>query len=174
MIVKKIIIFGLTCGIFWLNISTALYSQNIPKPNFRELKKEAENQKENPTIVISNQNFPLWLEKHYKRVFDWSYYSTIIIFIIVMTLVLSGLYFSYTQFKNSLINSKGKQEDSLANNIYIAEKTELKINKDGIEVSSSVIGLITLIISIAFLYLYLVHVHPIKVLNLQQTQPLKK
>lgn len=105
-----------------------------------------------------------------------------------MILVLSGLRFSYIQFRHGLshqpqikdnlgdgrednekLDVSAQERTSITSNTPNFQNTEIQIDKNGIKISSSVIGLITLVISLAFLYLYLVYVHPIKVLNLNST-----
>lgn len=91
-------------------------------------------------------NFSL---EHRKRVLTWQYFSTIIIFCVVVLIVVTGLFLSYFHFKRSLIT----QDNS---------ETELELSKSGFKIRSSVIGILILTISIAFFYLYLTHVYEIK------------
>jgi hypothetical protein len=44
----------------------------------------------------------------------------------------------------------------------VQEPTELEISKSGVKVSSPILGVIILVISLAFFYLYLVYVYPIE------------
>lgn len=87
---------------------------------------------------------------HRQRVFEWQYMSSIIIFFVVITIVLIGLYFSWMQFH-------AKDGD--------VGQTNVDVSKDGIKVSSPVLGVIILLLSLAFFYLYLVHVYPISELR---------
>jgi len=89
---------------------------------------------------------------HRKKVFKWQYFSSIFIFITVMIIVYSGLILSFLHFKQNLKNNTHQEN-------------ELEIGKSGIKIKSSVIGIIILIISVTFLYLYLSHVYEIKELN---------
>jgi hypothetical protein len=84
------------------------------------------------------------------RVFNWQLITSKIIFIIVNLIVLSGIWFSGVQFYSSL--RKGEK----------AEESKFVISGKGVSISSSVLGLLILILSIVFFYLYLVHVYPIK------------
>ena len=155
-----------------------LYSTVCEATDFTKIKEEAEKEDQETAItIIENQEIPLWLEKHYQRIFTWNYTSSIVMFCLVVMVVISGLIFSYFQFKTSLVRS-----NEISKNIYLSKNldlekkserphvffdtTEFKLDKDGIKISSSVIGLITLVISLAFLYLYLAYVHPIKVIEL--------
>lgn len=103
--------------------------------------------------------------KHRRRVFEWQLLSSKIIFIVVIGLVLVGVYFSWVQFRNSFKTpygvdiAKKKEEGETAP--VEREKTELEASFTGIRISSPILGVIILIISFLFFYLYLVHVYPI-------------
>lgn len=85
--------------------------------------------------------------EHRSRVFAWQYYSSLIIFGIVHLIVLTGLYFSWIQFR------KGWAEGM---------ESEMELSHTGIKVRSSVLGVIILVVSLVFFYLYLVHIYPIE------------
>jgi hypothetical protein len=91
---------------------------------------------------------------HRQRDFRWQHVSTIVIFIVVLLLVSSGIYFAYVQFHAGL---KAKAQNPAAPE----EKSDIEISMKGLRVSSSVLGVIILGISLAFFYLYLVYVYPI-------------
>ena len=88
---------------------------------------------------------------HRIKVFEWQYFSSKIIFCVVILLMFSGIYFAAVQFHAGLKN-KTKEAD---------EASEFVFSLKGIKVKSPVLGLIVLTISLAFFYLYLVHVYPI-------------
>lgn len=85
---------------------------------------------------------------HVNRVLAWQLQSSKIIFFITILIVISGLYMSHQHFLRG--------DDS---------STRFAIGQKGIEVSSRLIGLVVLIVSLAFFYLYLKEVYPVKVLN---------
>lgn len=88
--------------------------------------------------------------EHRRHVFEWQLFSSKIIFYVVVFLVTIGLFFSGVQFYAAYKKN------------FIDEKvTELSASASGIKVSSSVLGVIILIISLLFFYLYLVYVYPI-------------
>ena len=87
--------------------------------------------------------------EHRQRVFEWQLISSKVIFGVVLVLVFAGMYFAAVQFHIAL-HEKVK-----------GEPTQLEASLSGIKVSSSVLGVIILVISLAFFYLYLVHVYPI-------------
>ena len=116
----------------------------------------------------SSQNYELieeynqWALRHAKRAFLWSHISSILIFFIVLIVIGCGLYFSYLQFSLAL-----RRPQQIENST-----TNMKIGKDGIEISSSIIGLLILMISVVFFYLYLRYVYPITLVNSPLTSPL--
>ena len=95
--------------------------------------------------------------EHNRSVFEWQLRSSRTIFWVVLALVTIGILFSSLQFwkafRLSRPTSKTVQQEM---------RTELEISTRGIKVSSSVLGIIVLVISLAFLYLFLVHVYPIE------------
>ncbi len=91
---------------------------------------------------------------HRERVFEWQLMSSKIIFVIVIFLVLAGLYFSWLQFKvdmNQRTDHNNQQPVST-----------LEASVQGVKISSPVLGVIILVISLLFFYLYLEHVYPIE------------
>jgi hypothetical protein len=95
---------------------------------------------------FSNYEFEL---NHRENVLKWQHLSTKIILFVVLVLVGMGLYFAWVQFHS------GSRDQSVS---------ELNISMDGIKVSSPVLGVIILTLSLAFFYLYLVHVYPISII----------
>lgn len=97
------------------------------------------------------------LYREYKRTLDhnhdlfrWQLLSTKISFAVTIVLVLAGVTFSALQFWKSF-----KAIDEMA-------VTEMEISSVGMKVSSPVLGVIILLISLGFFYLFLVHVYPIE------------
>ncbi len=110
--------------------------------------------------------------QHRKNTFRWNLLSSKITFWVVITLVFSGILFAALQFYKSM---KGKSvvdtktgADVSPEKVSVATagdttlNTELEANIKGIKVSSPVLGVIILIISLLFFYLYLVYVYPIQ------------
>ena len=104
-----------------------------------------------------------------KKVFQWQYISSIIIFFVVVFIVLMGLYLAYIQFRLSekmfLKQSTDKSKDD-ANALELI-KADLELGKDGLKINTAVIGLIILSLSLAFLFLYLKYVYPISIVKIQ-------
>lgn len=73
----------------------------------------------------------------------------------VMLMVSLGLLFSGIQFGIALRSAKHRT---------LSQPTTLKASAEGFEITTSVLGIVILAISLAFFYLYLVHVFPIVVI----------
>ncbi|MDR8390597.1 hypothetical protein NC796_05570 [Aliifodinibius sp. S!AR15-10] len=93
---------------------------------------------------------------HRKNVFAWQLFSTKLIFWSVLILVFSGIAFSGIQFYKSI--KLGPDEGAGPTG---GTATEFEASAKGIKVTSPVLGVIILVISLAFFYLYLVYVYPI-------------
>ncbi|MGH6921170.1 MAG: hypothetical protein ACREJ0_26130, partial [Geminicoccaceae bacterium] len=90
--------------------------------------------------------------EHRLGVFAWQSLSTKIIFVVVLLLVLAGIYFAAIQFHAGLRRRDGADP----------AETELSLSLSEVKVRSPVLGVIILTISLAFFYLYLVHIYPIR------------
>lgn len=95
--------------------------------------------------------------EHRKEVFSWQLYSSKLIFWCVLLLVFSGICFSGIQFYKSIRKEQAGGEDATEDSV-----TEFEASAKGIKVTSPVLGVIILVISLAFFYLYLVYVYPIR------------
>ena len=102
----------------------------------------------------SVSSYYLWALQNRRAIISRQQSTGNIIFILVVVLVLSGLSFSAIQFYIALKSVKKRSTVENTN-------TSIKASLSGIEVSSSVLGVIVLTISIAFFYLYLSRVYPI-------------
>lgn len=89
--------------------------------------------------------------EHRQRVFAWQYYSSIVIFVVVILLVASGIYFAAVQFHQGVLQGRPGAETA----------TQLEAGTSGVKVSSPVLGVIILTLSLAFFWLYLRYVYPI-------------
>jgi hypothetical protein len=119
--------------------------------------------------------------QHRRSSFDWNLEADKIIFAVVIVLVISGLIFAAIQFRIGLAGNlaaappsspnpkegepSAKGPDSLSQATYErlgGMATNLELSTTGIKVSSSVLGVIVLLISMAFFYLYARYVYPIQ------------
>lgn len=94
---------------------------------------------------------------HRKEVFAWQLFSTKLIFWAVLLMVFCGIAFSGIQFYKSIREDVSESGEAPESSV-----TEFKASPTGIKVTSPVLGVIILTISLAFFYLYLVYVYPIK------------
>ena len=119
--------------------------------------------------------------QHRKEVIKWQLFSSKIIFYGVFVLVLIGVCFSGIQFHSSLGQKRAKaltdkdrslvsdaaEKDGITKDEITQvvstedEVTEISASLKGIKVSSPVLGVILLVISLLFFYLYLRYVYPI-------------
>ncbi len=88
-----------------------------------------------------------WAIDYNQKVFLWEHLQGQIIFWTVIGITSIGILISFLQFF-----SKNKNN----------EPTQIKVGKNGVEISSSIIGILILIISLVFLYIYIIYVYPIK------------
>lgn len=104
--------------------------------------------------------------RHRLDVFRWQFLSSKIIFIVVIFLVLVGVYFSWVQFRSSQrMGVPVADATSAASGASLAvpavEVTEIVASIGEVRVKSPVVGVVLLVISLLFFYLYLVYVYPI-------------
>lgn len=138
-----------------ISLSFSTYTSAQEKPNFNKISEEA--QQHTLSETQSLKEYTEWSLNYNKKVFEWNYISSIIIFIVMISIIILGIYFALIQFRNSTNHRESKDF-----------QTSIKISANGIEISSSVIGLLTLLISLAFLYLYLENIHQISRIDLEQ------
>jgi hypothetical protein len=112
--------------------------------------------KDDSVLKKAVSDYNLFGLAHRKSSLQWNLTSSIIIFWSVIFLVLCGIAFAGIQFYISMQAAKkagtGKAEGT---------PTQLEANFQGIKVSSPVLGVIILIISLLFFYLYLKYVYPV-------------
>lgn len=125
-------------SIVFIFLPRPAYSQP-PILNFEELAKEVE-QKYQYYI-----DYNMWVLEYKEILYKTQYIEGIIIFFVVLFILFIGLYLSFMQFKSSESN-----------------QTTIKISKDSIQITSSVIGLLILLISLVFFYIYLKEVYTLK------------
>lgn len=106
--------------------------------------------------------------RHRQRVFEWQFISSIVIFVLVVLLVSSGVYFAAIQFNEGMRRRAAALTSTTATTQSGSPAlpaddtvTTFSASATGITVSSPVLGVIILVISLAFFYLYLVYVYPI-------------
>ncbi|HMT28908.1 MAG TPA: hypothetical protein PKD91_06485 [Bacteroidia bacterium] len=121
---------------------------------------------------VSKNEFVIYCQNISKENYDWQLFSGKIIFYVVIGIVILGMVFSGIQFYIGLKEAKhnikhrtraiNEHQNATSENVSDAQgKTTVKLGKDGIEVTSSILGVIILTFSIVFFYLYLSIVYPI-------------
>ena len=117
-----------------------------------------------------------WMLEYRQKAFEAHHVYTIIVFALVCGMVLLGMYLSYREFQLSAnrrlrlveqllrrLRRKGAAAPSQDEKPDAA--TELEISASGVKVSSQVLGVIVLVVSMGFFYLYLKTVYPIQESN---------
>ncbi|HLL73858.1 MAG TPA: hypothetical protein VK421_01065 [Pyrinomonadaceae bacterium] len=106
--------------------------------------------------------------KHRQSVLRWQLLSSRVIFVMVIFLVLAGVYFAGVQFHRGAPRKVQKVSTtevtaSVAGGMTESrdEVTQIEASLKGIKVSSPVLGVLILVISLMFFYLYLIYVYPI-------------
>lgn len=95
-------------------------------------------------------------EQHAQAVFQWQRHASRLIFVVVIGIVLSGLALCWLQFRRPGTAKVTRTEAE--------PTTEVEVGLTGLKLNSPTLGVIVLGMSLAFFYLYLVHVYPITLL----------
>jgi hypothetical protein len=122
---------------------------------------------ETPKMLHAREEYTIFAWKNRQDAFAWQSISTKVIFWVVIIVVLAGLYLSWMQFNfahNAPLTKTRQTKKGQANmgnpNDQI-EASTIEISTSGVKITSSVIGLIILVLSIVFFFLYLKFVYPI-------------
>lgn len=99
--------------------------------------------------------------EHRKKSFENNLRESKLIFWIVLSIVAVGILLSIAHFAVGVWVMAQNREKSINEGGEAATNT-LELSKDSVKITSPVIGLIILILSLAFFYLYLKEVYPIK------------
>jgi hypothetical protein len=120
-----------------------------------------------------------WQHEFAQRSWNWHFYSTILLFCIVLAIVGFGLRITYLQFNRDYglqqIHRRTKEKgtaaaaDGAGQQAVAPQASTMKISAAGMELSSQIIGLFVLGFSLAFFYLYVKEVYPVQVLNLSES-----
>ena len=106
--------------------------------------------------VITKYKYDSAKINHRQKVFEWQHFSSVFMFWVVMAIVLTGLVLASFQFYTGYKSSK-KMKDTGSK-----EQTEINLTLSGVQIKSSLIGLLVFITSLAFLFMYLKFVYPIE------------
>lgn len=153
-LIKLILLFGV------LTLST-LYANDANSKNSglaaKTLIEKSRRYNESEDLKLAYDRAQL---EHHIRVYKAQYYQTILIAVVVHIMIGFGLYLSYLQFKR---DEKFEHDQKEADDNVKADNTEFKITKESISVSSNVIGLVILVISFLFYYVYIESVYTIHI-----------
>lgn len=87
-------------------------------------------------------------------------------FFVVVCLVVAGVYFSWVQFRGVIDRARQRNSTTVGEvagqDPEASLRTDLEASTQGLKVSSPILGVIILVLSMAFFYLYLVFVYPIR------------
>jgi hypothetical protein len=130
-----------------------------------------------PRFTRAYTDYLIWALEHDRATYRWNHISSIVIFYVVMFLVLSGVWFSWMQFRlahrtppqgvATIVPSSVSSQTAAGSDtptMTTGEKdpvTEFSASPHGIKIASSTIGVIILVISMCFFYLYLEKVYRI-------------
>lgn len=112
-------------------------------------------------------DYRVWAFQHRTKLYDWQLASSRMTFVIVILLVLIGVFFSWLQFRLSLrprppvVHSLAPGAPPVETAAAAVVVTEISAGREGVKVSSPVLGVIILVISLLFFYLYLAYVYPL-------------
>jgi hypothetical protein len=112
--------------------------------------------KEDSSLRKALSEYQLFGLQHRMKTLQWNLTSSRIIFWCVIFLVFAGIVFAglqfYMFFKATKVNSTGPAESL---------DTEMEVSVKGVKINSPVLGIIILMMSFLFFYLYLVYVYPV-------------
>jgi len=101
--------------------------------------------------AVEKNNHKIWALQQVQRAYTWQHWGTYVIYMVVVILVFSGLIMAWRQFNAGLdTNGSGPAVNTI------------EISKSGIKLSSPVLGLIILVISLGFFYLFIDEVYPLR------------
>lgn len=126
-----------------------------------------------------------WQREYERRGWEWHLLSTQMLFGVVILIVFFGLYITYRQFERDYSDWERAQRPQPPAQAGAADAppdaaaaappprsglaSTLKLSASGLEVTSQVVGLIVLALSLAFFFLYVKDVYPVR--EVQVTQP---
>ncbi len=165
--------------------NSVIEMEELKKYNIEDVKKEYEN------YIIDYYKHLTWEHSFIKEAYQFNRTQSVVIFILVICLVSVGILFAAIQFYISLKSVKLRSdisdiiEEKPKSNIPIIKnllkekvkkndgatsvpsdgETSIKISYEGVEVKSSILGIVILALSLAFFYFYIIHVYPLNTVN---------
>ena len=159
------VLLGSACFAQQKKLDTAGLSKEIKLPTLANSQKTegvySLTQRQADTVNHIKVEYTKFAYDYKMKVFHWQLLSSKIIFCVVTLVVFAGLYLSYLQFRMSARHFDKVHEHHQRLTENAQTTTKFEISKAGIKIDSAVIGLIILVISIVFFFLYLKFVYPI-------------
>jgi uncharacterized membrane protein len=147
---------------------------------------QAKRQLAEASVAAARAQYQTWSLKHAEDAYEWQHISTMIIFVVVILLMVAGVVFSWIQFRQGMhhpaqaiassVSTIAQSASASADpapappevSIEKSSVTEFSASPQGIKVASSTLGVIILVISMCFFYMYLAYVYPINIQNANQ------
>jgi hypothetical protein len=101
---------------------------------------------------------------HRQNAYKWQEHASTVVLILVVLVVVSGVAFSGYQLYKSVNIPKAMPTGAAPTPEVHSEgnlATDFRVSQQGIQITSSVVGIVVLAISLAFLYLFIANVYPI-------------
>ncbi len=118
---------------------------------------------DSPRVRQSNDDYAVWRNEYLRRLYENQLRESWIIFVLVLLLVFAGLFFSWLQFQHAFLLSKVVKSSAATqvdpNATPNSTPDEVTFGKDGVVIKSAYLGVIILVISMAFFFLYIKYVY---------------
>lgn len=101
-------------------------------------------------------DYQMWALKHTRSIFFWQHVMTQVISLVVLAMVLAGFYFASVQFQIAKTHTLSAKQETIH---------EMKLSLQGFSVKTSALGVVILVASMAFFFLYIRYVYPIQPLS---------
>lgn len=121
--------------------------------------------KDSARVSASQADYAVWENDFNRRTYENQLVQTRIIFVVVLLLVSAGLLFSWIQFQHSFhmkVRTKGNKATDQVAATGAHTDEEIRLGREGVVIHSAYLGVIILAISMAFFFLYLEFVYPIR------------
>jgi len=115
---------------------------------------------EEQKLATAQMKYEVFRYEHNQMVFEWELFVSKMLFWIILLFIATGICLSVLQFINS--NKIRRRTDA-------KDISTLSISEKGVEIKTAFIGLLLLIVSLGFLYLYMYTAYPIKYINPDNT-----
>lgn len=121
-----------------------------------------------------------WRRDYERRGWEWHLFSTKLLFGVVLAIVGFGLYITLLQFRRDYSEWKpasngtppaGTEPAEGAPPRLLPSATTIKLSPAGLEMTSQIVGLLVLALSLAFFFLYVKDVYPMREVEITRGAP---